>query len=365
MYLGICRINYYKFIFTHNRISMSEEKKVLKVNPLDFTFNKNPGKNSNTQKNRPKQKTSEIKVKTTPKPKKSDTLKKRSILRMIRNQQQNRYDNLFDKNKEVPHETTHTPPKKEFEEAQNYLNSLKEKHEIQNKLKHNNTLRRNTHDNVDSIIQHKFQTQPVAVAPEIIDLNHDTPPQYGCLKNGNLPTYRNYINKTSSNRPTISIEESTGKNGTTHIPENKHPPVVNSHPHKDIQDRVNEYQMKQFIQKMNDDKPIKIKKRKQKKTVKRHHKVGRSKYYSKIGVLVSNRTIRNNINNQTQQLKTVPIQDIRKYLINNGFIKVGSTAPNDVLRKMYESALLMCGEIKNHSTENLLYNFFNEKKDEV
>ena len=32
---------------------MSEEKKVLKVNPLDFTFNNNSGKskNNNTQKN--------------------------------------------------------------------------------------------------------------------------------------------------------------------------------------------------------------------------------------------------------------------------------------------------------------------------
>jgi hypothetical protein len=344
---------------------MSEEKKVLKVNPLDFTFNKNPGKNNNTQKNRPKQKTSEIKVKTTPKPKKSDTLKKRSILRMIRNQQQNRYDNLFDKKKDVSPETVDTPRKKEFEEAQNYLNSLKEKREIQNKLKHNNTIRRNTHDNIDSMLQDNFQKQPSPVAPETIDLNHATIPQYGCLKNGNLPTYRNYMNKTSSNRPAISIEETTDNNATINNPEINHHPGVNQHPHKDIQDRVNQHQMKQFIQKMNDDKPMKIKKRKQKKTIKRHHKVGRSKYYSKIGVLVSNRTIRNNINNQTQQLKTVSIQDIRKYLINNGFIKVGSTAPNDVLRKMYESAILMCGEIKNHSTENLLYNFFNEKKDEL
>ena len=106
----------------------------------------------------------EIKVKTTPKPKKSDTLKKRSILRMIRNQQQNRYDNLFDKKKDVSPETVDTPRKKEFEEAQNYLNSLKEKREIQNKLKHNNTIRRNTHDNIDSMLQDNFQKQPSPVA---------------------------------------------------------------------------------------------------------------------------------------------------------------------------------------------------------
>ena len=348
---------------------MSEDKKVLKVNPLDFTFNKNPSKNNHTQKKRPTQNTSDIKIKTTPKPKKSDTLKKRSILRMIRNQQQNRYDNLFEK-KDVATEVIETPRKKEFEEAQNYLHSLKEKHEIQNRLKHNNTIRRNPYDNMDSMLQHNFQAQSQIVVPETIELHNNAvdnvTPKYGCLKNGNLPTYRNYVNKTSSNRPSISIEESI--NATSHSASNPEKKDYNMNiqtPHKAIQDRVNQHQMKQFIQRMNDDKPIKIKKRKQKKTIKRHHKVGRSKYYSKIGVLVSNRTIRNNINNQTQQLKTVSIQDIRKYLITNGFIKVGSTAPNDVLRKMYESALLMCGEIKNHSTENLLYNFFNDNKEDA
>jgi hypothetical protein len=348
---------------------MSEDKKVLKVNPLDFTFNKSPSKNNHTQKRQPKQKTSEIKIKAASKPKKSDTLKKRSILRMIRNQQQNRYDNLFDKKKtNPPVENSEAPRKNNFEEAQNYLNSLKEKRETQHKLKHNSTLRRNIHDDMETMVHANIQKQPDTVAPQIVNLNsndeNNTIPKYGCLKNGNLPTYRNYVNKTSSNRPSLSIEESISDNKGASPIENNVTDYQHS-PHKDIQERANQYQMKQFIQKMNNDKPIKIKKRKQKKTIKRHHKVGRSKYYSKIGVLVSNRTIRNNINNQTQQLKTVSIQDIRKYLITNGFIKIGSTAPNDVLRKMYESAILMCGEIKNHSTENLLYNFFNEKKDEL
>ena len=45
--------------------------------------------------------------------------------------------------------------------------------------------------------------------------------------------------------------------------------------------------------------------------------------------------------------------------MKRGFIKVGSTAPNDVLRKMYESATLICGEIQNHNPDNLLYNFMN------
>ena len=53
------------------------------------------------------------------------------------------------------------------------------------------------------------------------------------------------------------------------------------------------------------------------------------------------------------------MQDIKKHLIKNGFIKVGSIAPNDVLRKMYETSMLACGEIHNYNPENLVYNFFN------
>ena len=195
---------------------MSEEKKVLKVNPLDFTFNNNSGKskNNNTQKKRPKQTTSEIKVKTTPKPKKSDTLKKRSILRMIRNQQQSRYDRLFEKPKENTEEKVETPQNKDFEEAQKYLKSLEEKQEIQNKIKHNSTIRRMPYENVDDMIQNRIQIEPELKKPDTFNLSSKPTnvlpteqPKYGCLKNGNLPTYRNYMNKTASNRPPISIDD--------------------------------------------------------------------------------------------------------------------------------------------------------------
>jgi hypothetical protein len=53
------------------------------------------------------------------------------------------------------------------------------------------------------------------------------------------------------------------------------------------------------------------------------------------------------------------MEQIRKTLIKTGFIKVGSIAPNDVLRQMYESMSLICGEVQNHNPDNLVYNFFN------
>ena len=109
--------------------------------------------------------------------------------------------------------------------------------------------------------------------------------------------------------------------------------------------------------------PKKIKKpKKQRKTIRRTFKIGRSKIKPKVSVLISNKTIRNNISTKKQLLKQHSIPDIKKYLIKHGFIRVGTATPNDVLRKMYETATLVCGEIINHNPDNLLYNFVNTKE---
>ena len=47
---------------------------------------------------------------------------------------------------------------------------------------------------------------------------------------------------------------------------------------------------------------------------------------------------------------------------DNSLINVGSIKTNDLLRKMYESAIMICGEVYNHNPENLMYNFFNDKQ---
>ena len=54
------------------------------------------------------------------------------------------------------------------------------------------------------------------------------------------------------------------------------------------------------------------------------------------------------------------MDEIKKYLIKRGFIRVGTSAPNDVLRKMYETSNMVCGEIENHNADNLLFNYLND-----
>ena len=104
----------------------------------------------------------------------------------------------------------------------------------------------------------------------------------------------------------------------------------------------------------------KIVQKKIRKLLRRTFYLGKDKYKPRVGVLLPNRTIRNNVTTKSFMIKQKPISEIRKFLLSKGFIKVGSTAPTDVLRKMYESIVLIDGEVKNHNPDNLLYNFFND-----
>jgi hypothetical protein len=232
-------------------------------------------------------------------------------------------------------------------------------------------------------------------------------PKYGCLKNGCLPTYRTYMNKSRSSLPQISTSttcspeinsfgegaaeaktEFLGTNcreiGTSSenckiIEDEKYSEVersklpsqatVNSFSStlcsdesletkcKEIEKRIEE--KNHLLEKIKNIPSNALKTAKRKKTIKRTFNIGRSGIYSKIGVLIKNRTLRNRITTQKQLLKQAKIDDIKMYLIKNGLIKVGTTAPNDVLRQMYESAVMIGGEVHNYNVESLLHNYLN------
>jgi hypothetical protein len=93
-----------------------------------------------------------------------------------------------------------------------------------------------------------------------------------------------------------------------------------------------------------------------KKTIKRKYTLGKSKMSKSVAVLVKDRGTRKSILNAQKDLKRKQINDIKTYLREHNLIKVGSNAPNDVLRKLYESAML-AGEITNSNAETLLHNF--------
>jgi len=336
------------------------DKKILAIDPNMFSFS-----NNKTRKKKPsKPDEPKIKMKPRTKPVQNASIKKRSVINMMRQHQAEKYKKTFDTtNPELPKKMDVTNFNNDFSVATDYFNNLKEtvknktnnlQHTIKQTPTHINSittnnvpaiLNTNNLTNISDNIRSKVTDPVVNINPNI-----QPAPKYGCLKNGLLPTYRTLMNQTRKTLPDM-------------FGGNNNVPTTNSNVLNTSNELVNKAMQKQLIDtKLANIKKNKLKyrKKKQKKTIRRTYKTGRSSIMPKVSVLVSNKTIRNNISTKTLLMKQTPIYEVRKYLIKHGFIKVGAVTPNDVLRKMYESAMLICGEIQNHNPDNLLYNFLHE-----
>ena len=355
------------------------DKKVITINPDLFKLSKNT-----TRKNKaePKRDQKPIKIKSINR----DKTIKRDMLRRIRANQSEQYDKLFKDTTPSSHlQTTHLSEEKfesGFKDTMDFMNKLVDKHKRAPEIPVHNQTIRNISPNANpihmplykplplqasNVIPASIATAPIATAPidtasmatapmslpapmatapmvmptsmPLTESISTTPmvfsqPQYGCLKNGALPTYRTAMNKTAK----VADEPVA---------------IKSNNAIERIRARLNE--------RANRPINLKIPKTHPNKIIRRTYHVGKDKFRPIIGVLLPNRTIRNNVTNKAFMLKNTPIDEIRKFLLKNGFIKVGSTSPNDVLHKMYESVMMIDGDIKNHNPDNLLYNFFNDK----
>ena len=310
--------------------------KTISINPDLFKYT---SKNSSRKKER-KEKT-DIKIKPSSSEKQQNKiLRKQHILRYLRQQQENNYKKLLqnEEQKVKTKKPISSDFNDDFNDSLNYLKSLPK-----NEKSHNYSVKNYQPSNISTIsdpleplVYNDFDNhQESAMTLSKPVISNVSNPNWGCLKNGSLPTYRNWKQMTQKKQEVPTIQETIGISSSK-------PELFAS-------------------MKAKREKPQpKLNFLKQKKTVRRNYKVGRSNVFSKVAVLVSNKTIRNNIMNKSQELKHISLEDVRRYLIKRGFIRVGSSAPNDVLRKMYETANLMCGEVENHNTENLLYNYLHD-----
>lgn len=254
-------------------------------------------------------------------------------------------------------------------------------------------------------------------SPSLI-LNSDTKDvPYGCLKNGSKPTYRDWI-KTRKNHefPELNARPPTPPKRNTPIVSLSSvltPTIIKTPTSLSREQRLE--QIKQKLKKIQDqdikanpeasklsdnlkileaispnielerlpeiDEILKIEientsdvsqvikeirekeenvpKRYLKRTIRRKFTLGKSDKLRKVAVLLKNKQTRKNIIDVQEELKKTSMKDVRKYLRQHGIIKIGSVAPNDILRKTFETAML-AGEITNTNKETLLHNFLNE-----
>jgi hypothetical protein len=280
------------------------------------------------------------------------TVRRNQVLKFIRGEQEKNYRRLLDGDVNLKMSEEEDV---DFQQSLDYLMSLAEKVPVPLPTRPANfTLKsqssfggggdQDPYENVSLVVPDGMQPPVVALRPAV--------PQWGCLKGGKLPSYRQWTQKNRLQQPSPPPPQ------VPYTAPLYHPPsaaaTLGIHSNGAVQDMLlRNSEIRQTMAAAEGAKPLQL--ARQQRTVRRTYNVGKNK--SQVSVLVSNKTIRNRVTEKTHEIRQKPMEEVKRFLINKGFVRVGTSAPNDVLRKMYESAQLICGEIQNHNPENLLFNF--------
>jgi hypothetical protein len=398
-------------------------QKILQINPELFQFN--GGKKSLKKKDK---KTKPIQDKT--QSLKSNKLKK-ELLKKVKDYQKNKETEVIKDEKSK--EKNETTPGSNLFDSQDFENSNFER-EFNKSLTFLHDLSKKNKD------KNKKKTFKISNADINIDIpkdsliyNSEKEPNYGCLKNGSKPTFRD-LNKTQKHNTnnqkrlqlalennihydhsafhnkyqtnTDIIRETNKPNIELKIEEKPDPPVNLSYSNQvsevnkldtseiittsydytdnyvskketDIkQDTIKEDNIKEEILTKDvltkDFAPNEIIISKEESTKEESYipklrritrtykyKLGKKKDNNHIGLLIKNRETQKKIKQEVAQLKQQPIQDVKNFLREKNLIKLGSQAPNDVLRRLYEDSML-AGEITNTNNNNLVHNYLND-----
>ena len=89
------------------------------------------------------------------------------------------------------------------------------------------------------------------------------------------------------------------------------------------------------------------------------YKLGKNKTSKVMSILIKNSDTRKRVSAECRRLKKKSILEVKNYLRKRNLLKTGSDAPPDVLRSMYENAVLT-GEVSNDANDTLVHNFYNK-----
>ena len=196
--------------------------------------------------------------------------------------------------------------------------------------------------------------------PSLNNIKENNKPEYGCMKNGSLPTYREWKNKTLK-KPISNTIINTDANmfydkksiieTEKDIEKNIEKDLEKDNLEKDLEKNIEKDLEKDNLE----NKRHKYKLSKRSTTLKYHlGKRGRS-----VGVLVKNATTRKKIIDEHNLLRQTKLSDMKNYLKRHNLLKSGSRAPPDIIKKMYEQSLLG-GDIRKYNKNNVIHNYLAE-----
>ena len=387
---------------------MSSLKKIIKINPELFNTSGEKTRKNREKKTRPIQ----------PLIINSNSLKKQLLNRIKEHKRKEKID--IDYKIQQPSSSTsntiNNDTTDEFYDSINYLSSLSKKHKEDNEKKKydaNLQIKReilasktvknpsiyNTNTNDALFVNLELPDELKEIRPETfaeninmnkIKINYslDEAIPYGCLKGGIKPTYRNWqTTRKKYDTPIISyVQPIPEKQSITEREykldmikkklknqEDEKLKLVNTIPIIEpiikpiiepiIEEHIiiEEPTLVPIINNSNNETPQSTiaDKKFVKKTIKRKYTLGKSKLYRRVSILIKDKNTRKKIITAQKELKKKPINDVKNYLKEHGLIKVGSTAPNDVIRKTFESAM-MTGDVVNKNKDTLLHNFLSD-----
>ena len=94
-------------------------------------------------------------------------------------------------------------------------------------------------------------------------------------------------------------------------------------------------------------------------TVKQYASFGKTSKSNTVRVLIKDKETYAKIERDKKKIDKRPMSDIREYLRQRKLYKIGSTAPDDILRDIYKNAILT-GNVENNSSDTLMHNFLND-----
>ena len=271
---------------------------------------------------------------------------------------------------------------KEFDKSLSFLQNLSSSKKKSTKKKHHQNTSHPKSTLSTSIPEVKIamelpkemmETPTMRLPQSRTTLKNTGGPTYGCLKNGSLPTYREFMRGRPAEekqqviqapRVELNIREKTLEQVKNNFKNNR---AKNTNtttemnaavaPSAAAPNAVAPSAVAPSAVEMEGGGNSEQKTQHRIKTTK--YKLGKNKTSKVMSILIKNSDTRKRVSAECRRLKKKSILEVKNYLRKRNLLKTGSDAPPDVLRSMYENAVLT-GEVSNDANDTLVHNFYNK-----